>query len=105
MEVLRLKLAKKSCENPFLVSFFILEVEGDSGIPVTPGIHPKTQVKRRARLFEAWKNDNRKATPKLTNKQTNNTQANKKQTKKKTTGNQEKNKPTNHHTYDQNNKK
>ena len=70
MEVLRLKLEKKSCENPFLVSFFILEVEGDSGIPVTPGIHPKTQVKRRARLFEAWKNDNRKATPlKIINKE------------------------------------
>ena len=32
-------------------------VEGDSGISVTLGIRPKTWVKRRARLFEAWKND------------------------------------------------
>ena len=34
--------------------------EGDSGIPVTLGIRPKTWVKRRARLFEAWKNDDKK---------------------------------------------
>ena len=42
----------------FLSSFSF--VEGDSGIPVTLGIRPKTWVKRRARLFEAWKNDDEK---------------------------------------------
>ena len=35
-------------------------MSGDSGIPATLGIRPKTWVKRRARLFEAWKNDEKK---------------------------------------------
>ena len=46
----------------FLLASFSF-VEGDSGIPVTLGIRPKTRVKRRARLFEAWKNNNKKIIP------------------------------------------
>ena len=53
---------EKKLWKSFPRQLFLFQVEGDSGIPVTPGIHPKSQVKRRARLFEAWKNDNRKAT-------------------------------------------
>ena len=43
-----------------LFIFLAAKVEGDSGIPVTLGIHPKTRVKRRARLFEAWKNNDKR---------------------------------------------
>ena len=52
-------LPSKITKFKILFIFLSAKVEGDSGIPVTLGIHPKTRVKRRARLFEAWKNNDK----------------------------------------------
>ena len=52
-------LPSKITKFKILFIFLAAKVEGDSGIPVTLGIHPKTRVKRRARLFEAWKNNDK----------------------------------------------